>query len=709
LSERQTFGLNARDELKVSKNGTELRRFVQQNNKWDQKVLKIDQVHDGLPVEAGQMAIHYDASGMVWLLHGKIARDLPSGSASITESDALRIALSQVNSTKYAWQDEEQVRGIKLDSKNPSASNYPKGQLMFLRLKPIDDFRATNFRLAYRFEIKSLEPVRKMEEVAIDANTGEVLRKLDLTHHAWGTAYTLYNGARGFNTRYRGWPNDDFVLKDKETGEKIHTLRSPWHWWSQEVQDDDNHWFGAAPTSHWAVQVAWNLFSDTYSRNGMDNAGGKIRVAAEDDEINAGYHRDGGYDYLTFGRTFTGGNGTLTPIDVVGHEFAHGVTRHEAALIYQGESGALNESFSDIFGVMVERYLEGGVSWVLGEDANFRMCSLENPNLTFPETDGTNGFQQIQWPSPDTFQGTNWINPANAWDLGGVHHNSGVQNFWFFLLANGGTGTNDNWQAYNVQGIGLDAAARIAYENLRTFLLSGATFNDARAGAINAARNLYGECSLQFVSTMNAWRAVGVGAAAPVICASQIVPSFVEFSIENGWFSHSFSFNVFPAGATVTWFAPWNFDHWTSGTTFFLTTVNSPTPGDFVIQAQITWADQTEWRATTVRLAECACPPGQACQQLMAGPPPQSGFETETESILAVSPNPAVSHFDLAIALPRKEENVLAIVDIQGRTLVRRRFSESLPVDVDGLPNGVYLVVVTNSYGRWTKKLVVAH
>lgn len=98
-------------------------------------------------------------------------------------------------------------------------------------------------------------------------------------------------------------------------------------------------------------------------------------------------------------------------------------------------------------------------------------------------------------------------------DFGGVHSNSGVQNYWYYLLAEGGSGTNDNNDSYNVIGIGVDKAAKVAFRNNTTKLSSNSTFADARAGAIASAQELFGAGSLEEIAVTNAWYAVGVGAA----------------------------------------------------------------------------------------------------------------------------------------------------------------------------------------------------
>jgi Zn-dependent metalloprotease len=138
-------------------------------------------------------------------------------------------------------------------------------------------------------------------------------------------------------------------------------------------------------------------------------------------------------------------------LDVEGHEFSHMVINNNGngGLTYQGESGALNESFADIFGTCVEFYASSSPNWTIGENvminSPFFMRSMSNPNL---------GFQ----PQPDTYLGTNWQPTSNSSDNGGVHTNSGVQNYWFYLLCQGGSGTNDLGNSYSVTGIGITQA-----------------------------------------------------------------------------------------------------------------------------------------------------------------------------------------------------------------------------------------------------------
>jgi len=166
-------------------------------------------------------------------------------------------------------------------------------------------------------------------------------------------------------------------------------------------------------------------------------------------------------------------------------------------LVYSKEPGALNESFSDIFGEMVEDYVVGPNDWLIGEDrTSGAIRSMSNPN---------------SHSHPDTYLGTHY--ELTSEDHYGVHTNSGVQNYWFYLLVEGGSGQNDNSDDYDGSGIGITAASAIAYRNLNVKLGANSQHADARTGSIEAAEELYGVCSNEVKQVTNAWYAVGVGEA----------------------------------------------------------------------------------------------------------------------------------------------------------------------------------------------------
>ncbi|MFC1734298.1 PKD domain-containing protein, partial [candidate division KSB1 bacterium] len=130
----------------------------------------------------------------------------------------------------------------------------------------------------------------------------------------------------------------------------------------------------------------------------------------------------------------------------------------------------------------------------MGEDIGSPLRSMSNPNI---------------YGDPDTYLGTNWY--TGSGDNGGVHTNSGVLNFWYYLVSEGGVGINDISNSYNVTGIGIDTAGAIAYRTLSVYLTNTSQYIDARFYSIISAIDLYGPCSGPVETVTNAMYAVGVG------------------------------------------------------------------------------------------------------------------------------------------------------------------------------------------------------
>lgn len=251
----------------------------------------------------------------------------------------------------------------------------------------------------------------------------------------------------------------------------------------------------AGVSVHWATEATYDYYLTKHSRNSYDNNGGRIISYAHFDEnLNNAF---GGGGYMLFGDGDGLNCNPLVSVDIVSHEFTHSVTQFSADLIYAYESGALNESFSDIFGTAVEFFVDGSnANWLIGADfalVPFYIRSMSNPNDS---------------EAPDTYLGNYWW--TDPGDNGGVHTNSGVQNFWFYLLSEGGSGVNDNGDAYSVTGIGIEEAAQIAYRNLTVYLMPSSKYSDARLGSLNSAIDLFGVNSPQYQAVMDSWYAVGV-------------------------------------------------------------------------------------------------------------------------------------------------------------------------------------------------------
>lgn len=195
--------------------------------------------------------------------------------------------------------------------------------------------------------------------------------------------------------------------------------------------------------------------------------------------------------------TFTNLSGDL---DVVGHELAHGLTEATSDLIYQNESGALNESFSDIMGTNIEFFYNDGDwqneiitttnhgNWSIGEDITINgngIRNMANPSLHGDPTHYA-----------DRYTGSG--------DNGGVHINSGIINHWYYLLVNGGVNAAYS-SVSKVEGIGLHQASQIVYDAFAS-LAPNASFCDARDATLAVSDNTI----LASSNVAAAWDEVGI-------------------------------------------------------------------------------------------------------------------------------------------------------------------------------------------------------
>ncbi|WGF93679.1 M4 family metallopeptidase [Aequorivita marisscotiae] len=453
---------------------------------------KMQQYYNGIKVEFATITLN-SKNGTVQTLNSSyapIAEDF-STTPTISKSQAFNNATAHVGAIKYMWQNPNEA----------AMANYqkPLGELViFPAIKNISE---TN-RLAYKFDIYATAPLYRAD-VYIDATTGQFIMENKKIHHANvpATGTSLYNGNVSFTADNASGP---YRLRQTADGGGIQTfdMNNGTNYNNAVDVTSSSTNFTSNPTgvqAHFGAERTHKYFSQKHGRNSYNNAGAIIKsyVSYSTNYVNAFW--DG--SRMTYGDGDGVNYGPLVSLDICGHEITHGVTEYSANLVYSYQSGALNESFSDIFGESIEKFASGTNDWLMGDDigaggSGGALRSMSNPNA---------------YGDPDTYQGTNWY--SGSGDNGGVHINSGVQNFWFYVLSVGKSGTNDKGNSYNVTGIGMDKAAAIAYRNLTVYLNSNSQYSDARNGAIQAARDLYGADSPEEIATTNAWYAVGVGAA----------------------------------------------------------------------------------------------------------------------------------------------------------------------------------------------------
>ena len=535
--------------------GTEFRLLKTETDKLGMKHRTYQQYYNGIKVQFGILKVH-EKNGL---------RTSYNGAYFSPQNVKIAAGISkfQVESTAKRFMKSSDV--FWLDDKGISKSNFPNPELLILPNR-----RTATLHLAYAIGIGVSSPTLKMGIVYVDAQTGKVLKfknqvftcfenkesghdeshSNDKNNYASllvsGTGAAVYSGSQSIGTTL---DSSDYILYDQSrantgsshdagiaTKNGIATVNfnhdsslanynnsgtitdftdANNNWTAAEMSSDEDQY---ALDAHWGAQVVYDYFDTAHGRDSYDDNDSAIvsYVHFGTDYTNAAWvsftNKRGFMIYGDGGGSYT----PLTSLDVAAHEIGHGITNNTAELDYELESGAINEGLSDIWAMVVENYANNN----LGTSKNFDLINDENGGGTFRSMSNPNAYSL-----PDTYGGTYWYDvvgctpdgdsaSAGYNDYCGVHTNSGVLSYWFWLLSQGGSGTNDIGDAFSVTALGMDDAAAIAYRMQNTYLTATSDYADARAAGIQAAIDLFGDfCTTQEEAVTNAFYAVGVGNA----------------------------------------------------------------------------------------------------------------------------------------------------------------------------------------------------
>lgn len=244
----------------------------------------------------------------------------------------------------------------------------------------------------------------------------------------------------------------------------------------------------------------WQFYYDLFNRNSIDNAGMKIRQSIH-------YGKAYGNAFWN-GRQMVYGDGNkkyynsfTSDIDIIGHELTHGVIQYEANFDYEFQPGALNESCADVFGILIKQFaLNQDVkksNWLIGENImmgdKYALRSIRAPGSAY-----TNHPVFGNDPQPATM--SDFLKLPYEDDYGGVHYNSGIPNFAFYIAA------------YNLGGNAWEKMGRIWYAALcdRQRVSKQCNFLQFKRATIFHARLLFGKGSLALKATMAGWKEAGL-------------------------------------------------------------------------------------------------------------------------------------------------------------------------------------------------------
>ncbi|MFH4970846.1 M4 family metalopeptidase thermolysin [Leptospira interrogans serovar Hardjo-prajitno] len=489
-----------------------------------------------------------------------------NSSPKLSESEALSKTLKHIGAKKYIWESVEREAALKRKKNDPNASYFPKGELLVYEHSLGKSNTKKEFRLAYKFGIASIDPPSS-RYVYVDSNSGEILSSKDARRYEagggdtipttpptppdtnygicfpdqtpcikQGSASTRFSGVKTITT-YTAGEENHYELKDYSRGKGIITyswefIEDPFMgiyllnvpivdinngWTKFEYHDDYNH--DALLDAHWGIEMTYDYFKSVHNRLSYDGNDSKVVNNVHYFNIFVGNnaywdpmteeiyyiycpHNSSTCKSLNLPIILDPTYEDFTSLDIVSHEFGHGINGDLAGFTYDPEPGALDEGFSDIWNVGVNNYVNKVLGmqkniWLVGDETvpGGGMRSVSNPKST-----------TVMSPGPNTYYGGLWDSENNE-----AHTNSLVLSHWFYTLSKGKQGINDHWCEYNVSGINIEKAEKIAYAALY-YLFPTSGYTSARTAAIYSAKALYGKFSSEVKSTIDAWDAVGVPA-----------------------------------------------------------------------------------------------------------------------------------------------------------------------------------------------------
>lgn len=261
-----------------------------------------------------------------------------------------------------------------------------------------------------------------------------------------------------------------------------------------------------AVDAHWGMQQTYDWYKNTFGRKSYDDKESPIYNILFAPSFNRFVALKGGNNdafaqlnnYMNCPVMIYGmGDGVqfrpFVCLDQIAHEYTHLITYSTARLEYLNESGALNESFSDMMAACIKYAVKGSKAntWLYGSELTIEAPCMRDMSHNVVGTEGI---------KPIYYKGENWIYGNR--DDGGVHTNSGVPNYWFYLVANNSL-------------FGMEAASKIAYRTLTQYLTPTSNFYDARKATLQATIDIYGYddtffSNPEYDAVESAWNEVGV-------------------------------------------------------------------------------------------------------------------------------------------------------------------------------------------------------
>ena len=437
------------------------------------------QLYRNTPVYGMDFSFHISSHSELFMGYTIDTAFIDTASVQLSASEAIRIAEDDLSLTTAILPPGEFMKEM-MNYEGPEATTvyYPDGSGVY--------------RLCYRVVIR---PNMKDEWIFhIQALSGEIMDKYNNTPTGAtkGTGRDLKNVQRTVDTYESGGVHYMFNTtkpmynpSDMSGAIGVYDIMNDVAYYKENfsmpvVTNSSSQWDNPiAISTMYNATLVYDYLRQTHNLNSFDNRGSTMQCM-----INLPHEDGGGYDNAYWNGSFVAfGNGRTrfthfaAGLDVVAHEFGHAVIRHSANLEYKNQSGAINETYADIFGAMVDR-----ANWTIGEDIVKRayfpsgaMRDMSNPH------NGGRNYSDFYWQPAhvsEMYLGTD--------DYGGVHTNSGIGNYAFYTYA---TATSKE-----------KAEKVFCRALLFNYLTPTSKFLDFRIAVIQAAKDLYGAADAQQVA-----------------------------------------------------------------------------------------------------------------------------------------------------------------------------------------------------------------
>lgn len=485
--------------LGIEKPKDELKVISEENDEAGGTHIRMQQLIGEVPIYGAELVLHLKQS-QVTSLNGRAFR---------TQNIDVNPSFQAQKAIELAFNDLGKSTILQTQGLTGQLTQFQKNEVELI-VYPIGG----KFRLAYQLSVRPNLLERWV--YFVDAHTGEVLDKFSHTCTLDGVYKTTAKDLNGKNQEFKIYEKGGVYYLIDATQTMYNSSKSTmpdnpvgaiWTIDALNSKIGDNSemqlshvtsqngtsWNATAVSAHVNATYCYNYYKNTFGRNSLNANGGSIvsviNIADEDGKGLDNAFWNG--EFMAYGNGRSDFKPLAGALDVAGHEMTHGVVESTARLEYRNQSGAMNESFADIFGALIDRD-----DWLLGEDVVLKtsfptgaLRSLQDPNQGGTSLRNA-GYQ------PKTMSQYMYLKDTEDEDNGGVHINSGIPNYAFYLFASNSS-------------VGKDKAEKVYYQALTKYLTRTSKFLDLRLAIIQSAKDLYGEGAIT-TAAASAFDAVGI-------------------------------------------------------------------------------------------------------------------------------------------------------------------------------------------------------